>query len=78
MYHLMYADDIVLLAQSVETLQRLINACEKYGLDYDILYNPTKSGVTISIKTQDLKVKTLSFDNLDLKGSHWNTSHWKN
>ena len=45
--HLMYADDIVLMAPSVKGLQRLINVCEKYGVDYDILYNPTKSAILV-------------------------------
>ena len=35
----MYANDIVLLALSVKGLQKLINVYEKYGVDYDILYN---------------------------------------
>ena len=32
-----------LLAPSALGLQLLINLCEKYGLNHDILYNPIKS-----------------------------------
>ena len=40
---LFYADDICLMAPSDMGLQQLINACEKYGIEHDILYNPIKS-----------------------------------
>ena len=45
--HLMYADDIVLFAPSVKGLQKLIRVCEKYGIDYDITYNPQKSAILV-------------------------------
>ena len=38
-----YADDIALLSASCFGLQRLINICEKYGTEWDIQFNPTKS-----------------------------------
>jgi len=38
-----YADDIALLSASCYGLQRLINICEKYGTEWDIRFNPTKS-----------------------------------
>ena len=31
------------MAPSAMGLQQLINACEKYGIEHDILYNPIKS-----------------------------------
>lgn len=43
MNHLFYADDMCLLAPSALGLQQLINICEMYGIDHDILYNPVKS-----------------------------------
>ena len=45
--HLMYADDVVLLAPSVSGLQKLIRACENYGLQHDIKFNPKKSAVML-------------------------------
>ena len=41
----MYADDIVLLAPSAVGLQSLLNSCDNYGQDHDILFNPSKSKV---------------------------------
>ena len=41
--HLMYADDIVLLAPSVKGLDQLITICHSYGLENDIIYNAKKS-----------------------------------
>ena len=41
--HLMYADDLVVCAPSGKGIQKLLNVCDKYGNDNDILYNVTKS-----------------------------------
>ena len=43
--HLMYADDLVLISPSTRGLFKLIAECQKYGLEFDILYNPLKSAV---------------------------------
>jgi len=43
MSHYFYADDICLLAPSAAGLQQLINVCEIYGVEHDIIYNPIKS-----------------------------------
>ena len=56
--HLMYADDLVLLAPSVAGLNKLIKTCEIYGSSHDILYNPSKSAVMI------FRTKLLSGANL--------------
>ena len=37
--HIMYADDIVLLAPSAKGLQRLLDVSYNYGCDNDILFN---------------------------------------
>jgi len=42
----LYADDIVLMSPSCQGLQRLVGICEKYGLKWDIKFNPRKSQVT--------------------------------
>ena len=41
----LYADDIVLMSPSCYGLQRLVRICEKYGLKWDIKFNPCKSQV---------------------------------
>ena len=43
--HLMYADDLVLISPSTRGLSKLIDECQKYGIEFDILYNPLKSAV---------------------------------
>jgi len=40
---ILYADDIALLACSCYGLQQLINICHKYGMQWDIRFNPQKS-----------------------------------
>ena len=43
--HLMYADDLVLISPSTRGLSRLIKECQDYGLEFDILFNSSKSAV---------------------------------
>ena len=43
--HLIYADDLVLISPSSRGLHRLLEECEKYGLEHDILFNAKKSAV---------------------------------
>ena len=65
--HVFYADDICLMAASAMGLQQLINACDKYGIEHDILYNPIKSkcmAVVPSRYTRNLSIVTL--DNINL------------
>ena len=45
--HVMYADDICLLAPSASAMQSLLDVCYDYGSDNDILFNPIKSVDTI-------------------------------
>ena len=43
MNHVMYADDICIMAPSAVALQELLNICHEYGLNNDITFNPIKS-----------------------------------
>ena len=43
--HLLYADDIVLVSPSSAGLKRLLEVCEIFGKENDILFNATKSAV---------------------------------
>lgn len=45
--HLMYADDLVLIAPSSAGLQKLINTCELFGSSHDIMFNTKKSATMI-------------------------------
>jgi hypothetical protein len=40
---LMYADDMVLLAPTVNALQQLIRCCESFANDHDIIFNESKT-----------------------------------
>ena len=40
---LSYADDMVLLAPTVEALQRLLVVCQEYAAQHDMIYNTTKT-----------------------------------
>lgn len=41
--HIMYADDVVLFAPTAGGLQCMINICEKFGAEADLIYNEQKS-----------------------------------
>ena len=43
MNHVMYAEDIFLLAPSAIGLQRLLDVCFDFSIRNDIMYNPIKS-----------------------------------
>ena len=43
--HLMYADDLVLISPTTRGLFKLTAECQKYGIEFDIIYNPLKSAV---------------------------------
>ena len=40
---LLYADDIVLLAHTLNGMQQMLNICTEYGIEYDVKFNDTKS-----------------------------------
>ena len=54
MNHLLYADDMVLIAPSPDALQKLIYVCEKYADSNFIKYNSKKT-VCMCIKPKWLK-----------------------
>ena len=43
MNHLMYADDICLLAPTAIAIQQLLDICNDYGVANDITFKPLKS-----------------------------------
>ena len=62
--HLFYADDSVLMAPSPAALQRLINICEDFAKENELVYNSSKT-VCMSILPKHLKdihVPTLSIN----------------
>lgn len=61
--HLMYADDVILVCPSTHGLQKLIDACGKYGLDHDVIFNDKKT-VCMIIRTK--KYNNFVFSNFTL------------
>ena len=45
--HVLYADDICLLAPTASAMQTLLDVCYEYGIDNDIFFNPIKSVCTV-------------------------------
>ena len=45
MNHFMYADDLVVFPPYSCGLARLLEVCEEYGIENDIVYNPSKSAM---------------------------------
>ena len=41
--HVLYADDICLMAPTATAMQCMLDLCYNYGLDNDVLFNPLKS-----------------------------------
>ena len=44
---IMYADDLALLAPTRSSLQKLLNICYDYGIEWCVTYNPTKTKVML-------------------------------
>ena len=38
-----YADDMLLLATNLYSLNKMLKICEQFGREFDVMYNPTKS-----------------------------------
>ena len=67
--HIVYADDMCLIAPSPSGLQRLLNICSQYASSHDILYNAKKS---VSMLIQSKKVKFSRLPPLYLNGNCMN------
>ena len=75
MNHIMYADDICVMAPTTIALQKWLDMCFEYSIAYDLIFNPVKSVCiiiepclfklycpTVSIRTEPLKyVNTVKY-----------------
>ena len=52
--HLMYADDIVLIAPSIRAMQTLLNSCDSFAHDHNVIYS-TKKTVCMFIRPKCFK-----------------------
>ena len=67
--HLFYADDLVLLCPSQRGLQELLETCERYAAEHDIIFNTKKSVILIRrskmLKGADIQPFALCGENLN-------------
>ena len=59
--HLMYADDIVLIAPSSLGLMKLLETCQQFGIENDIKFNSTKSAILPFLPEDKKKFKIPTF-----------------
>ena len=59
--HLMYADDIVLIAPSSIGLMKLLETCQQFGIENDIKFNSTKSAILPFLPEDKKKFKIPTF-----------------
>ena len=63
MNHVMYADDICLLAPSAIDLKRMLDVCFNFSIRNDIMFNPIKDVcVVFKSKSHKLVCPTVSLD----------------
>ncbi len=55
--HLLYADDIVLVSPSSAGLKKLLEVCEIFGKENDMLFNATQSAIMFLNQTVFLALK---------------------
>ena len=66
---LCYADDLTLLSPSIKMLQRMIQICESFGIEYGVSYNSSKT-MCIAFSKQEQEPKI----NLYLNKTNFNAS----
>ena len=57
-----YADDVTLIAPSLQSLKQMIKICEEYAKEFDIQFNPSKSKL-MCFNNKDSKEFTISINN---------------
>ena len=58
--HLCYADDLCLISLSSAGMQQLLNICQNYAMDQQLLYNGSKS-YSLCFKSKSIKITQPSF-----------------
>ena len=67
--HLWYAKDICLISLSSSGMQQLLNICQNYATNHQLLYNGAKS-FSLCFKNNAIKIKQPSFYLAHVKNSH--------
>ncbi len=64
---LAYADDVILLCPSRSGLQKMINICEQFGIDFQITFNDQKTQCICFSKSNDTGYGPVTLNNKRLK-----------
>ena len=72
--HICYADDSIIMAPSAGALQELINICQEYANEYEMLYN-TKKTVCLSFLPNQSKHLDIPLVYLNNKPLKWVPDH---
>ena len=59
---LLYADDIVLLAHSLNAIRKMLSTCEEFAWEYDIKFNSSKSVAMRIGERYKVKCESLTLD----------------
>ena len=57
-----YADDVTLIAPSLQSLKQMIKICEEYAKEFDIQFNPSKSKL-MCFNNKNSKEFTITINN---------------
>ena len=55
-----YADDLVLLAPSIASLNKMINICELYSTDFSLKFNSSKSFIQVFNKSSNVNLENIN------------------
>ena len=70
-----YADDIVLLSNNRDTLQKMVNVCQQYGADHNLTFStdpdPKKSKTKCVLFTSEMKIERVILSILHLMVSNY-------
>ena len=42
-----YADDVILLCPTLMSMRKMLSICESFAVEYDVLFNPSKSKLLV-------------------------------
>jgi hypothetical protein len=62
-----YADDFTLLAPTAQGLQRMLNVCEEFGIEYDVVFNSPKTVCILLSKSKKVRHPELTLNGQVLK-----------
>ncbi len=65
---LAYADDVILLSPSRSGLQKMINICECFGIDFQVTFNDKKKSICFS-KSNDTGYVPVTMNKRDFNGN---------